>query len=291
MEIRDYLAARRRFFEEHLGGFLPQPDAYSPILRRAMEYSLFAGGKRLRPILTLAAAEACGGSVELALAPAVALEMVHTYSLIHDDLPAMDDDDLRRGKPTSHKVFGEDMAILAGDALLTHAFTVLAEARGLEAGLRLALVGELALAAGPMGMVAGQALDIQGLVTLDVDELKYLHQCKTGSLFRAAVRMGAIVAGATPEVLASLSDYATSLGLAYQIVDDILDVTATSIALGKNPGNDARQDKQTFVTICGLPEARTQAAEITQAAIDALGSLEGSEILRGLAKYIGSRQH
>lgn len=290
MEVREYLAERRRYFEENLGGFLPPAASCPEVLRQAMEYSLFAPGKRLRPILTLATVEACGGPLDLALAPAAALEMVHTYSLIHDDLPAMDDDDLRRGKPTNHKVFGQGMAILAGDALLTHAFTVLAQARGLATDVRIELVKELAAAAGPRGMVAGQALDIQGQDT-DPDRIRQVHTCKTGALLRAAVRIGSIVAGTDAETLEHLSAYAACLGLAYQIVDDILDVTASGTALGKNPGSDTRQDKQTFVTIFGLEEAKAMAAAEIAAALDHLAKGRGDfQLLKELALYIGQRQ-
>lgn len=292
MELWEYLDARRKFFEERLPGFLPPQASCPGELVRAMEYSLFAGGKRLRPLLTLITAECCGGSLEAALAPAAAIEMVHTYSLIHDDLPAMDDDDLRRGRPTSHKVFGEGMAILAGDALLTHAFSVLAEAPDLSAPVRLALIGELAAAAGPEGMVAGQVLDIQGLVGGDSALLQRMHACKTGALLRAAVRMGAILAAADQETLAGLSAYAASLGLAFQIVDDILDVTATAGDLGKNPGSDLRQNKQTYVTLFGLAGARARAAAEIEAAQAALAGLAGDfRVLGALAEYIGNRHN
>lgn len=290
MEIREYMEERRRYFEQNLWGFLPANNSYPKVLRQAMEYSLLAPGKRLRPILAMATAEACGGQLQFALAPATALEMVHTYSLVHDDLPAMDDDDLRRGKPTNHKVFGQGMAILAGDALLTHAFTVLSHAKGLPDDVRLSLVQELAAAAGPQGMVAGQALDIQDL-EMAPDLLHQVHACKTGALFKAAVRMGATVGGADAETLDILSAYATSLGMAYQIVDDILDVTATSTDLGKNPGSDTRQHKQTFVTLFGLEEAKAMAAAEIEAALDHLArGRKGFRLLRELALYIAKRQ-
>jgi len=290
VEIREYLAARRRLFEDNLEKFLPPSGDYPQILRQAIEYSLFAGGKRLRPILVLATVEACGGCLEFGLAPAAAIEMIHTYSLIHDDLPAMDDDDLRRGKPTSHKVFGEGMAILAGDALLTHAFSVLAESQ-LEAGKVASLVRELSVAAGPMGMVAGQALDIQGVKNNDPNQLNYIHACKTGALLGAAVRMGAIVADASPETIQGLTEYASALGLAYQITDDILDVTESSTALGKNPGSDAKQDKQTYVTLFGLEQAEKMAAAEVQRAVGALAKLNGDfRLLHDLGLYIGLRR-
>jgi len=292
VKITEYLAQRREFFERNLGRFLPPAGSCPSLLRQAMEYSLFAGGKRLRPILTLAAAECCGGSLDRALAPAAAVEMIHTYSLIHDDLPAMDDDDLRRGKPTNHRVFGEGMAILAGDALLTHAFSVLARARELDPDQALAIIEELAVAAGPQGMVAGQALDIQGMERRDPALLKHMHACKTGELLKAAVRIGAISAGADAGTLEALTEYAASLGLAYQIVDDILDVTATSAEMGKNPGSDARMHKQTFVTVYGLEEAEKMAAAETEAAVACLpAGRQEFHILRELALYIGRRRN
>jgi geranylgeranyl diphosphate synthase type II len=284
-----YLADKRRFFEENLGNFLPHPGSYPQILRQAMEYSLFAGGKRFRPILTLATAEACGGDLRSALTPAAALEMIHTYSLIHDDLPAMDDDDLRRGKPTCHKVFGDAMAILAGDALLTHAFSVVVDSQDLNSHQTMAIIRELAAAAGPRGMVAGQALDIGGMEK-DPALLNYIHSCKTGALIKAAVRVGAISADASPKVVEGLSEYAAALGLAYQIVDDILDVQGTTKELGKGAGSDAKSGKQTFVTIYGLEGAKQMAAAETQRAIRALASINGEfRQLHDLGMYIGQR--
>lgn len=288
MDIREYLADRRRLFDSNLVSFLTDRRKYPEVLCQAMEYSLFAGGKRLRPILTLTAAEACGGEALQAMAPAVAVEMIHTYSLIHDDLPAMDDDDLRRGKPTSHRVFGEGMAILAGDALLTHAFSVLAEAQ-IDNAQIIALVRELAEAAGPRGMVAGQALDISAQRVTEA-QLKYIHACKTGALIKAAVRMGAIVANADTAVIDGLTRYASALGQAFQIVDDILDVTETSQKLGKNPGSDGRKDKQTYITLYGLEEAKNLAAAETKNAVRALADLQGDfSLLRELALYLGRR--
>lgn len=290
MEIKEYLVAKRDYFDSQLNKFLPCPNSYPPVLRQAMEYSLFAGGKRLRPILTLAAAEVCGGTSEQALSAAAAVEMVHTYSLIHDDLPAMDDDDLRRGKPTCHIAFGEAIAILAGDALLTHAFSVLAQSA--NSGRGLALVAELAAAAGPAGMVAGQVLDIAGSGMQDFSQVTRIHRCKTGAMIRAAVRMGAIVAGAGAKIIAALTEYAESLGLAFQIIDDILDVTATSQQLGKNPGSDEKKGKQTFVTVYGLEEARKMASAETARAVHALHALGGDySLLQDLAEYVGQRKN
>ena len=292
MEIREYLAAQQNYFERNMADFLPNSGQYPQILRQAMEYSLYAGGKRLRPVLTLATAEACGGQLSAAMAPAAALEMIHTYSLIHDDLPAMDDDDLRRGKPTCHKVFGDGMAILAGDALLTHAFSAVAQAENLDAQQVVALVRELAGAAGPLGMVAGQALDISVTEIKDPTLLNRIHRCKTGALFSAAVRCGAITARASNLVLDGLTKYADALGFAYQVVDDILDVTKTSAQLGKNPGSDAKQGKVTFVTLYGLDEARSMVHAETQRAVTALTELPGDwSVLQDLALFIGQRSN
>lgn len=289
MDVREYLAEKKRFFENNLGKFLPHPGSYPQILRHAMEYSLFAGGKRLRPVLSLAAAEACGGDIKAALAPAAALEMVHTYSLIHDDLPAMDDDDLRRGKPTCHRVFGDGLAILAGDALLTHAFAVVSEAE-LKPTQALAIIQEIANAAGPRGMVAGQALDISGLDVKEPAMLNYIHSAKTGAMIKASVRVGAITAEADIQVLEGLGEYAAALGMAYQIVDDILDVEGTTAELGKDTGSDAKSGKQTFVTIYGLDASKEMAAKETKRALEALSDLPGDfRHLHDLALYLGQR--
>lgn len=289
MTIQEFMAARREFFNQKLKDFLPRPDSCPVKLLEAMKYSLYAGGKRLRPILLFAAAETCGGTPDAALPYAVALEMVHTYSLIHDDLPAMDDDDLRRGKPSNHKVFGEAMAILAGDSLLTHAFTVTAKGSNEDPQLRLAAVAELAKAAGPVGMVAGQALDIdEG--KKDASLVIDIHRCKTGALIKAAVRIGAIVSGAGARVIHGLTQYADSLGLAYQIADDILDATGTIDQLGKIPGSDAKKDKDTFVTVHGLEGARIMLAAETARAIGALRNLDGDyTLLAELAQHLASR--
>lgn len=289
MAIEEYLQARRDFFNSRLAGYLPPAASCPKILLEAMEYSLFAGGKRLRPILVFAAAEECGGDWKAAMPAAAALEMVHTYSLIHDDLPAMDDDDLRRGRPSCHKAWGEGIAILAGDGLLTHAFTVLAQA-AFSGDKRLALVAELAEAAGPSGMVAGQALDITGAGAGDPAFLHRVHGAKTGALFRAALRLGAISAGAPEGTLRGLSVYADHLGLAYQVVDDILDVTAASSCLGKHPGSDSRKDKASFATAYGLERSREIADAEILAAQAALAPLAGSfMLLTELASHIGAR--
>lgn len=284
MEVQEYLEARREFFNSRLPGYLPAPEDCPPVLLRAVEYSLFAGGKRLRPILLFAAAEGCGGSREKALPLAAALEMVHTYSLIHDDLPAMDDDDFRRGRPSCHKVFGEGMAILAGDALLTQAFLVLAREAG-EVGPRAG--EELALAAGPVGMVAGQALDISGAGAGNPEALRRLHALKTGALIQAAVRLGAMSAGAGEETLAGLTEFARAYGLAYQIANDIRDVTKTRQELGKSPGSDVKKGKSTYASLFGLEKARALALEEISRGEKALVALAGDfSLLTGLARSL-----
>jgi geranylgeranyl diphosphate synthase type II len=263
-----------------------------------MRYSLLAGGKRLRPILCLAACELAGGSREQAMPTAVALEMVHTMSLIHDDLPAMDNDDLRRGRPTNHKVYGEANAILAGDALLTRAFEMVAlRSPGVPAERLLAVVGELSLASGAPGLVGGQVVDLECEgKTVDLDTLEYIHLHKTGALLRACVLTGALIAGAPEALLAALRTYARGIGLAFQIIDDILDVTASSEVLGKTAGKDLTADKTTYPKLLGLEESRLRADALVAEAKAALAPFaEGPEAagkaapLLALADYITSR--
>lgn len=282
MTLSKWLDSHRTFFEQRLPEFMP--SGCPNLLREAMEYSLYAGGKRLRPILTFAAAEACGGKRESALPAAVAVEMIHTYSLIHDDLPAMDDDDLRRGKPTSHKVFGEAMAILAGDALLTEAFSVVAQCH-LPLAAKAAIITELARCSGPEGMVAGQVMDLARTRDLDA-----MYHCKTGALFQAAVRSGAVAAAAGPEKLTALTKYATALGLCFQIIDDLLDVVGCEEETGKSAGSDARLGKVTYVTLYGAQRAKELAQIQADAAVAALKPLgETGRHLIALALYLVNR--
>ncbi|MBQ6004704.1 MAG: polyprenyl synthetase family protein [Selenomonadaceae bacterium] len=261
-------------------------------LMRAMEYSLMAGGKRLRPILLMAAADSITGNGEKFITVADALEMIHTYSLIHDDLPAMDNDDYRRGKLTNHKVFGEATAILAGDALLTLAFEVALRQEDVPPEILLRVLREISIAAGSAGMVGGQAVDLHSEgVRIDFETLKLMHRGKTGALFKAAIRSGAILAQASEKNLDDLTRYAENFGLAFQITDDILDVTGDEKILGKPIGSDAKNLKSTYVSLTSLEEAKNFA----QAAVDeALKSLEdfGSEadFLRELVRYIIARK-
>ncbi|MEI7952405.1 MAG: geranylgeranyl diphosphate synthase CrtE [Synechococcaceae cyanobacterium ELA182] len=290
-----YLESARLRVEAALDGSLGPERPES--LREAMRYSLLAGGKRLRPILCLAACELAGGEAELALPTAVALEMIHTMSLIHDDLPAMDNDDLRRGRPTNHKVFGEANAILAGDALLTRAFEMVAlRSPGLPAERLLAVVGELSLASGAPGLVGGQVVDLECEgKAVDLDTLEYIHLHKTGALLRACVICGAQIAGASQALLEALGTYARGIGLAFQIIDDILDVTASSEVLGKTAGKDLTADKTTYPKLLGLEESRRRAEALVAEAKAALapwctgdGQLKAAPLL-ALADYITNR--
>ncbi|MBR6887615.1 MAG: polyprenyl synthetase family protein [Selenomonadaceae bacterium] len=261
-------------------------------LLRAMEYSLLAGGKRLRPILLMAAADSVGVSGEKFIKVADALEMIHTYSLIHDDLPAMDNDDYRRGKLTNHKVFGEATAILAGDALLTLAFEVALRQKEVAPEILLEVLKEISTAAGVAGMVGGQAIDLHAEgVKIDFATLKLMHLGKTGALFRAAIRSGAILAGATAQKLESLTCYAENFGLAFQITDDILDVTGDEKILGKPTGSDAKNLKSTYVSLTSLDEAKKLAAATVEAALDALKNFgDEADFLRELVKYLVARE-
>ncbi|MBQ6132178.1 MAG: polyprenyl synthetase family protein [Selenomonadaceae bacterium] len=261
-------------------------------LSRAMEYSLLAGGKRLRPILLMAAADSVGVSGEKFITVADALEMIHTYSLIHDDLPAMDNDDYRRGKLTNHKVFGEATAILAGDALLTLAFEVALRQKDVAPEILLRVLKEISTAAGAAGMVGGQAIDSRSEgVKIDFATLKLMHLGKTGALFRAAIRSGAILAGATAEQLESLTCYAENFGLAFQITDDILDVTGDEKILGKPTGSDAKKLKSTYVSLTSLDEAKKLAAATVDEALNALKNFGAeADFLRELVKYLIARE-
>jgi geranylgeranyl diphosphate synthase type II len=264
-------------------------------LREAMLYSLTAGGKRLRPILLLAAAEAVGGRDDDALPAACAVEMVHTYSLIHDDLPAMDDDDYRRGKPTNHKVFGEAMAILAGDGLLTHAFRWIADPRhagNIPAEVRLRVCAELALYAGPAGMVGGQAADIEGGAD-SIEALEYIHRHKTGDLIVFCLRAGGLIGGGTERQIAALDEFGRKIGLAFQIQDDVLDQIGDERKLGKKAGRDRKQDKVTYATLLGIERCRELVVRLSgeaKAALDGANLPNGERLLQ-LADYLMNRDH
>lgn len=286
------LSDLREFADRTLDQLLPSEETPPVTIHRAMRYSVMAGGKRIRPLLCMEAARAVSGDLASAAHPACALEMVHTYSLIHDDLPALDNDDLRRGRPTCHKVFGEAMAILAGDSLLTLAFQVLAQTPGATPGIRARLVEELALAGGTVGgMIGGQVFDLEGEhQTPTAALLDSIHRAKTGALLRGSVRMGAISAGADVPQLEALSRFGEHIGLAFQIVDDVLDVEQSSEHLGKTAGKDAAQEKITFPAVYGLARSKQMASEEKAKAYDALAMFgERAEGLHALAALIVER--
>ncbi len=290
-DLHGYLEARKALVDERLERLVP--PAHPDVLFEAMRYSLLAGGKRLRPILCLAACELVGSRVEAALDAACAIEMVHTMSLIHDDLPAMDDDDLRRGRPTCHRRFGEDIAILAGDGLLVLAFETLARpGPGVEAARALRAVAEPARAAGPAGMVAGQVVDLRsaGRDDVPVQVLDWIHRNKTARLMEASVVIGSILGGADEPSVASLRIYGAETGLAFQIADDILDVTSTLEALGKRPGRDDRARKVTYPRLLGLEESIQAAHAHVAQAIAALRPFgPAADSLRALAEFAIAR--
>lgn len=295
ISLREYLEERQRLVEEALDRLLPPADTYPRPLHEAMRYSVFAGGKRLRPILAIAGAEAAGGRAEDVLPVACALECIHTYSLIHDDLPSMDNDDLRRGKPTCHRVYGEALAILAGDALLTLAFALLSEeglAKRLGAERLSQLVQEIARAAGSLGMVGGQVVDLlsEGK-EIDRGTLLFLHTHKTGALIRASVLSGGLVVKASQEELEALSRYGERIGLAFQIVDDLLDITGIEEEMGKPVGSDKKKKKATYPTLIGLEESKRQVELLTALAKEALSPFgDRAWALKAIADYIASRR-
>lgn len=296
MNFKQYLQSRQRLVEEALQRWVPKEDTFPPEVHKAMRYSLFAGGKRLRPILALAAAEAVGGSREDVLPLACALELIHTYSLIHDDLPAMDNDDLRRGKPTSHKMFGEALAILTGDALLTEAFFLLARPdlmKRVPPRRRLRAIREVARAAGSLGMVGGQTMDIlcQGK-EVGKELLEYIHTHKTGALIAAAVSGGAIIGGASSREYKALSKYGEKLGLAFQIIDDLLDIQGNVNQMGKAVHKDNILKKVTYPAFFGFQESKRLAQSLIAEAILYLQIFDKrADPLRELAKYILKRSN
>src|SRR5258708_35621427 len=292
MTLDEYIGRQQKRVEAALERWVPAESVDPPAIHRAMRYSLFAGGKRIRPLRAMAAAEAVSDAPAGVESAACALEMIHTYSLIHDDLPALDNDDLRRGRPTCHKVFGDAMAILAGDALLTLAFEVLAKLENLDDSRRVRVVAELATASGTVGgMIGGQVNDLEGEGKFPTAHLlEAIHRAKTGALLRASVRIGAIYAGAGPAQLEALSSYGEHIGLAFQIVDDILDVEQPSAALGKTAGKDAQQKKITFPAVYGLEHSREMAEQERLAARRALQMFdERADRLKQLADLVVRR--
>jgi geranylgeranyl pyrophosphate synthase len=295
MTLAAYLERARADVDGMLETLLPKPEGPAARLVEAMRYAVFSGGKRLRPILALASCEAFGGNVGDVLAPAAALELVHTYSLIHDDLPAMDDDDLRRGRPTAHKAFGEAEAILAGDALLTLAFEVVATRPpgGVAAPRRAEAVAVLARRAGLSGMVGGQLADLEAERKPPTEApLEWIHRHKTGALLAASVEIGALHAGAAASDLAAIGGYGEALGLAFQITDDVLDRTSSAEALGKTPGKDEKSGKATYPALLGLDASRREAGRLVASALDAIpSSVRDRSFLEALARYAVDRAH
>jgi geranylgeranyl diphosphate synthase type II len=287
--IATLLASHSRAVDRALDRFLPPASAVPARVHEAMRYSVFGGGKRLRPGLAILACEALGGTRAPAVPAACALEMIHTYSLIHDDLPSMDDDDFRRGRPSCHRAFDEATAILAGDALQAAAFGTLAR-HVRRPSLAAALVGELASAAGSLGMVGGQVLDLAGSSKSDAEALERIHLLKTAAMFRAAARMGALCAGAARGWVNRLGAYGERLGLAFQIVDDILDISGAARDLGKTPGKDSAQDKATYPALFGLEESRRRAEALIRRACGAISGLKAKgRHLRELVEYVLAR--
>jgi geranylgeranyl diphosphate synthase type II len=295
-EIGPWLEERRQLVDSALDAALPPETAWPETIHRAVRYSLFAGGKRIRPQLVLAAGEAVGAEMDEVMPLACAVEMIHTYSLIHDDLPAMDNDDLRRGKPTSHKVFGEAIAILAGDALLTRAFHLLGEvpshADPLRLSRRLLALAILGEACGTLGLIGGQVEDLESeRREVTPAALERLHRAKTGALLSACVRGAAAIGGADEATMARLGRYASAVGLAFQVVDDVLDATENAERLGKTAGKDEQAEKATYVRIHGLERSRALSRELLQEALDAVAPLgERSRTLVALARLIVERK-
>jgi len=292
--LKAYLQDRQRIVEEALEYYLPGEDNIPADIYKAVRYSVFNGGKRIRPILCLAAAEAVGGDLGQAIPVACALELIHSYSLIHDDLPAMDNDDFRRGKPTCHKVFGENIAILAGDALLTEAFVILShvEKVRLSAERRLAVIQEIAKAAGICGMIGGQALDVlSGKSEPNENMLREIHRRKTGALIVAAVKTGAIIFNAHKDKIQALAEYGINVGLAFQIADDILNVEGNRELMGKETGSDAAHNKLTYPSLLGMGKAKEKLAKYINAAEASLSGFdERARPLLVIARYIKERK-
>ena len=293
MNLADYLSQQQKTVDAALDRFLPSETTFPARVHEGMRYSIFAGGKRLRPVLALAAAEACQGEEKNALPSACAVEIMHTYSLVHDDLPCMDDDDLRRGRPTSHKVYGEGLAVLIGDALLTETFHILAETIPTERYPLKSLIQEFALCGGSQKLIGGQVLDLEGEGrTPSLDELIKIHENKTAALLTTSLRLGAMSANASVEQLAALTDFGYHLGLAFQVIDDILDVTQSTEMLGKTAGKDAGAEKSTYPAVLGLEKSRQEADRLTKKALAALEPLRPHhQRLEEIAHYLLDRDY
>ena len=291
MNLKSYLQSRQQMIDRALDGYLPKENVRPATIHKAMRYSLFAGGKRMRPALCLAAAGACGGDEREALPLACAVECIHTYSLVHDDLPAMDNDDYRRGKLTNHKVFGEGIAVLAGDALLTQAFEIAAQCRSWPRYSHRDVILELAKAAGSLQLIAGQVADLEGEgKKTSTAQLKYIHERKTSALLCCSTRLGGMSANCSPAQLEALTSFGYHVGLAFQIIDDILDVTQTSEQLGKTAGKDTAAQKATYPAIIGIEKSRRIAKRLTSQAFAALKIFRGrARELEALAGYLLER--
>lgn len=296
MDLKTYLKQQVADVDKAIGSYLPKANARPSTIHQAMRYVVFAGGKRLRPILCLAASEACGGESTNAMPAACALELMHTYSLVHDDLPAMDDDDLRRGRPTCHKVYGEGMAILCGDALLTESFLLISKMPQTKRYSVADYLEELSLTGGSRKLIGGQVLDLEGegpSRNPNKRQLIRIHEAKTAALLVCSLRLGAMSANATPRQLEALTQFGHKLGLAFQVIDDILDVTQSTEKLGKTAGKDEVVDKLTYPAVIGLEGSRKEAAKLTQAAmvsLKPLGKKAGSR-LREIADYMLNRDY
>jgi geranylgeranyl diphosphate synthase type II len=293
MDFSRYWSARQKKVDAALNRLLPAATTKPKTIHEAMRYSIFAGGKRLRPVICLATAEALRGKANDALPLACAVECIHTYSLIHDDLPAMDNDDFRRGKPTSHKVYGEGIAVLAGDALLTIAFEMAASCKAQTRYPHAAIIRELAVAAGSQKLIAGQVADLEGEgKKISPAELRYIHENKTAALISSSIRLGAMSANATAKQLAGLTDFGESLGLAFQVIDDILDVTQTTEKLGKSAGKDVAAQKATYPALLGLDKAKQEADRLTARARAALKPFgKDAAPLEAIASYLLQREN
>ena len=293
MNLKAYLTARAAEVDAALDAYLPKAKERPATIHAAMRYSVFAGGKRLRPVLCLAAAEACGGEISAALPPACSVELMHTYSLVHDDLPALDDDDLRRGRPTCHKVYGEGMAVLCGDALLTEAFIVLAKTAPTKRHGTRDHLAELAETGGSRKLIGGQVMDLEGEgKKLTKRDLVRIHEAKTAALLTTSLRLGAMTANAGPAKLEALTAFGRALGLAFQVIDDILDVTESTEVLGKTAGKDQAVEKSTYPAILGLDASRREAAKLTLAAMTALAPFgKKATRLREIAEHLLKRNY
>jgi len=298
MDINRYLQEKKEIVDSALERYLPEKEEFTSSLHQAIRHSLFAGGKRVRPILSIASCEAVGGKGERILPFACALEMIHTYSLIHDDLPAIDNDDYRRGKPTCHKVFGEAIAILAGDGLLTEAFRLMTDplAQRRESNddrVMIEAVNEVARAAGVLGMVGGQVVDVQSEgKAVDLPTVQYIHARKTGAMILASVRVGAKLGGAKRKTLDALTRYGESLGLAFQIVDDVLNVEGNAALLGKKTGSDLSRGKATYPSVLGVEESKKKGRELVEASVNALRPFgPEADPLREIARFVAAREY